>query len=114
MKDLSEYTIFNKWYNILKYYLDRVEKYPRDAKFIIGDRICKIILDIQEIIIECIYTKVKREKLIKVNIYTEQLRIYTRLSFERKYLSVNQYEYLSFEINEFGKMLGGWVKTCKE
>lgn len=114
MKDLNSYTVFTKWYTLLNYFLDRIEKFPRDAKFTVGDRICKIILDVQELIIESIYSKEKIEKLKKINIYLEQLRIYSRISFERKYISSSQYQYIFTELNEVGKIIGGWINSCKE
>jgi hypothetical protein len=32
----------------------------------------------------------------------------------KKYVSIGQYEHISVEINEAGKMPGGWIKSCKE
>ncbi|MBA7669023.1 hypothetical protein ES703_77149 [subsurface metagenome] len=44
----------------------------------------------------------------------EKLRVMFRISYERKYLSINQYRYISSELNETGKMVGGWINKCGE
>lgn len=114
MKKIEDYSIFVKYYGFFKYMLDRVEKFPRISKFTIGDRIINLLCEIQEEIIETIYMKERYKKLKKINISLEKLRIYIRISLERKYISVKQAEYIFTEINEIGKMIGGWIKLCKE
>ncbi len=114
MKNIEEYSIFVKYYSFFKYMLDKVEKFPRISKFTIGDRIIKILCEIQEDIIETIYMKKRYEKLKKLNVSLEKLRIYIRISLERRYISIKQAEYIFEEINEIGKMIGGWLKICKE
>jgi len=41
----------------------------------------------------------------------DKLRILIRLSKDFKFISIRQYEFVSGEINEVGKMLGGWIKS---
>ena len=113
-KALEDYSIFQKWYKFSLYLIDRVEKFPKISKFTFGDRIIKIIFDIQELIIEAIYSKNKLEKLYEINISLEKLRIYIRMCNDRLYISLKQYEHISFDLNEVGKMVGGWIKSCKE
>lgn len=114
MKNIEEYSIFTKYYSFLKYMIDRIEKFPRTSKFTLGDRILNLLYDIMDILIESIYSKKRYEKLISINISLEKLRIYMRLSMEKRYISIQQGEYIFNEINEIGKMIGGWIKLCKE
>lgn len=114
MAKIEDYTIFVKYYSFFKYYLDRIEKFPRVSKFTIGDKLINLLSEIQDGIIEAIYTKDKVYILRKTNLNIEKLRIYTRLSSERKYISIKQHEYISNELNEIGKMIGGWINLCKE
>ena len=44
----------------------------------------------------------------------EKLRALMQISVNKKYISLKQYEHISREINEAGKMLGGWIKSCAE
>ena len=49
--------------------------------------------------------------LERINLYIEKLRVIFRISFKRRYISKNQYEYVSTMLNETGKMIGGWKKA---
>ena len=110
----EDYPIFTKWYKILNYIIDKVEKYPKNVRFTISDRIINLSFDIMESIIDSIYSKNRSHILDDINLYMEKLRIYIRISKDRKYLSLKQYEYLSDEINEIGSMVGGWKKTVEK
>lgn len=111
MKKLEEYSIFTKYYHFLNYMLDKIEKYPRSVKFTLGDRIVNLLYDIMDNLITAIYTKKRYELLVRINIFLERLRIYIRISLGRKYISIPSGEYIFGEINEIGKMLGGWLKV---
>ncbi len=111
-KQGKEYSIFEKWYKMQEWILDRVESFPKNVRFTISTRISNLVLDILEGIIEALYSKEKKVILDRVNLNLEKLRIFLRISFDRKYLSEKQYQFVSMEINEFGKMIGGWIKWC--
>jgi hypothetical protein len=50
----------------------------------------------------------------KANLYMEKIRALLQISVDKKYISIDQYEHISGEINEAGKMIGGWIKSCGE
>ncbi len=108
----EDYPVFKKWYKILDWILDKTEKYPRNVRYSLSGRINDIALDVLEKIIEAIYSKKKRHILQSINLYIEKLRVLFRISSDRKYISLKSYEFISMEINEFGKMIGGWIKSC--
>lgn len=110
----EDYPLYVKWRYITGYMLDISGKFPKNVRFNICDRITNISLDIIELIIEAIYAKKKREILQRMNIKLEKLRALMQVSVDKKYLSISQYEYISREINEAGKMTGGWLKSCAE
>lgn len=91
--------------------IDKVERYPKSIKFSIGERIMTYSLDINEKIIEAIYKKEKKSILEDINLKLETLRILFRLSKDKKYISIQQYEFISSDLNEFGSMIGGWIKS---
>lgn len=107
----GEYPIFEKWSRVLDWILDTVEKYPKSVRFTLASRIANIALDILEKIIEAIYTRDRLYILRTINLYIEKLRVLFRISFERKYISMRQYEYISIELNETGMMVGGWQRV---
>jgi len=43
--------IINKVYDILKWIIPRIEKFPRKQKFVLGDRLENSLLDLQQMIL---------------------------------------------------------------
>ena len=109
----EDYPVFRKGYMILDWILDKCEKFPKSVRFTFSNRISNVGLDILEKVIEAIYSKNRVNVLISINLLLEKLRVFFRLSFKRRYISFRQYEYISKEINEFGRMIGGWLRSCE-
>lgn len=107
----EDYPLFEKWTRILNWILETVEKYPKNVRFTVSSRIANIALDVMEKIIESIYTKKRLYILRSINVYIEKLRVFFRMSMERRYISIKQYEYISRELNETGMMIGGWINS---
>ena len=107
----EKYPIFIKWSKLLDWTFDTVEKFPKSVRFTLSTRIVNISLDVLEGIIEAIYAKQKTDILKKLNLYIEKLRVLYRISHDRRYISVRQYEYVSLELDETGRMMGGWIKS---
>jgi len=53
------------------------------------------------------------DALKKADYHLERLKIYNRFSKDMKLLSFRQYEYLSKNLDEIGRLLGGWIKSLK-
>ena len=112
MKD--DYPLYIKWRYIVEYLLDICGKFPKNVRFNLVDRITNISLDVLESIVEAIYAKKKTQILDKANLNIEKIRVLLQICMNKKYVSIGQYEHISVELNEAGKMLGGWTKSCKE
>jgi len=106
----STVRIIPKLYDFIKWSINRISKFPRDQKFLLGDRIENLLFDILEFLIEAVYTKHKKAILKKANLNLEKLRYYLRLTHDFRYMSTKQYEYACREVEEIGKMIGGWIK----
>ncbi len=107
----ENYPLFVKWTSVLDWILDKSEKLPKSIRFSLASRIADYALDIMEGIIEAIYSKEKGILLDKINLDIEKLRVLFRICHQRKYISNTQYEYISKELDETGKMVGGWKKS---
>ena len=70
-------------------------------------------MDILELLLSANYSKEKLDFLKKANLKLEVLRFLFRLSYDMKYLSKKGYEYVSINIDEVGKMVGGWIRQQK-
>jgi|TARA_B100000315_G_scaffold161774_1_gene150264 four helix bundle protein len=110
----DDYPLYVKWRYIVSYLLDICGKFPKNVRFNLADRITNISLDVIEYIIEAIYAKRKIDILKRANLSIEKTRALLQIAVDRSYLSMGQYEHISREINEAGKMVGGWMKSCGE
>ncbi len=110
----DDYPLYTKWRYIVAYMLDICGKFPKNVRFNLADRLTNISLDVLECIIEAIYAKLKTDILRKANLQVEKIRVLLQISVDKKYISIGQYEHISVELNEAGKMIGGWIKTCGE
>ncbi|MBN1617114.1 MAG: diversity-generating retroelement protein Avd [Spirochaetales bacterium] len=108
----DDYPLYISWRRITEYLIELCGSYPRNVRFTLCDRITNISLDVLEAIIEAIYAKQKTDILQSANLYMEKLRALMQISVNKKYISVRQYEHITREINEAGKMLGGWKRSC--
>ncbi|MEI6408445.1 MAG: diversity-generating retroelement protein Avd [Bacteroidota bacterium] len=106
--------LLEHWYRTADWLLDKCDRFPKQTRFTIAGRIALLSIETLELITEAAYSNKKREVLLRVNLSFQKIRILLRLSFERQYLNITQYEYIQREINEAGKMCGGWIKSCKE
>lgn len=104
-----------KCYDLLKEMIPVLSKFPRDQKFLVGDRIQNIISDVMETLIEAYYINAeeKKAKLLSVNVEIEKLRYYIRLCYDSGYFNSFKYKEIIEKINEIGRMAGGWIKSLK-
>ena len=105
--------VFHRFYVLTGWLLDRVEKYPKNARFTFGQRITDTALGIIEKIVRAAYGRRRNDNLEAANTELEVLRVMVRLSKDRRYLSHDQYEYAIGEMLEIGKMLGGWIRSAR-
>jgi len=96
--------------DFIKWFLPKVEKFPRNYKFLIGDRLVKIQLNLLEDLIEAYYGKEKLPHLRTANINIEKLRRLLRISAELRFLSLSQLEFATRSLNEIGSLVGGWIR----
>ena len=112
-RGLNQYPLFRHWYQTLGWVMDKTEKLPRSVRHSLVHRIDDHALEILELIVEAIFTpaKARRAKLRAINLRLDKLRILFRLCHDRRYISTQQYAYISGQIDETGKQVGGWLKT---
>ncbi len=104
--------VVTKTYDFILWLLPKLAKFPREQRFLLGDRIETTSLDCLELLIEANYSKEKAGILKNVNLKLEKLRFLTRISRDMHYLDIKSYEFSARSINEIGKMVGGWIKQA--
>ncbi len=98
-------------FQFLQWLMPAVENFPRDQKFLLGDRIQKTALDVLEALIEATYTRERRSHLARANLGLEKLRFFFRLAVEMHYIDKRRYEHAARSLDETGRLVGGWAKA---
>jgi hypothetical protein len=112
-KGPEELTAITKAYDLVREITQRVAKFPRDHKFILGDRMLSNGYDVLDLLIEAKYTQAKRGMLERANLRLEQMRFQLRLAHDMKLMSTRQYEVGSRLVDEVGRLVGGWARALR-
>lgn len=88
-----------------------IEKFPRDQKFLLGDRMQTIAMDVLEALIVATYTRDRRDHLKTANLGIEKLRYLFRLAGDMRYLDEKRYEHAVRLLNDTGRLIGSWIKS---
>ena len=96
--------------DFMVWFLPNLEKFPRNYKFLIGDRAVKILLDVLEQITDAYYSKEKLAQLKRANIGLEKFRRILAVCVRMHFLTPKQLAYASNRMHEIGSDLGGWMK----
>lgn len=110
----QQYPLYEHWYKTMNWLMDRCDRMPKHIRFTLSGRMVVLAAEIAESLLEAIYSRDKIPKLHNLNLQLEKMRLYCRLCNDRAYLTLAQYEYISRQINEAGKMCGGWLKKLNE
>ena len=106
----AEPPLFSKLYDIAKWLVGRVAGFPKVVRFSLGDRILDNALRILEDVTRAQFRKRKLDLLVGCNERLDVLRVLLRLAMDTKGISFRQYEFITSELQEAGRMLGGWIK----
>lgn len=109
----KEVDAVTKLYDFILYMIPKLEKFPKNQKFLLGDRIETALLDTLEILIEAAYTRQKTHLLTKANLRLERLRYLLRLCKDLKLVNLKTYETAAKSIDAVGVSVGGWLRYSR-
>jgi hypothetical protein len=113
--DRKQSPIFTRTSDFIIWLLDHTEKFPKSERFRMGKKLEDCAFGFYEqLIIATRSTKKKRQVLVHADVELEKLRLYIRLSHQRKLTSLSQYQFAANSLLEIGKLLGGWLKAIPE
>ena len=103
-----------KWYDYLKWVLDRVDGFPKNQRFVLGTRLADAVLEVMEVLAEATYARgpAKAQLLSKANRRIESVRWLVRITKDRNLLSAAQFAFSARSVEECGRMVGGWMKQA--
>lgn len=116
MLDEFDIPIFKKAYDLyLLMYVSRKD-IPKQDRHGLWARIEKSNLDVIEGILHAnaLYKEEKVEMLRKTSIDLNMLRVYVRLAKDIKLIDIKKYSKLQQDIDEIGRMLGGWINHFRQ
>ncbi|MBM3459792.1 MAG: diversity-generating retroelement protein Avd [Armatimonadetes bacterium] len=109
-----ELIVITRAYDLVRELTQRVVKFPRDFRFVLGDRILNNVYDLLDLLIEARYTRQKESALQRANLRLEQLRFQVRFAYDERFLSHSQYGSLCERVDEVGRLIGGWRRSRLE
>jgi hypothetical protein len=105
--------IFQKVYELYKLLYQYVASFPKKDRYTLGQRVENSLLDFMESVILASQLP-KTDKLPvlqKASIKLDVLKVFIRLCKDLKILDNKKYLILESQIQEIGRMLGGWIKA---
>ena len=104
--------LFVKWTAFLKWLLDTTEKFPKKVRFTFSTRLDNLALDVLELIIDAAYTKQRSKPLRQINLNIDKVRVLLRICEELTYLPTRSYWHGIKQLEECGRMAGGWGRQA--
>lgn len=107
---MLETKIINDFYDLIKWFMPKTAKFPRNYRYTLGEMIERFLFDMLNGLIKAKFTKDRKNTLTELNIGLESLRYYVRLCHDLQMISSRSYENSSKQINNIGMQLGGWIR----
>ena len=112
---MQESPIFVKSFDMLVWLLEHTKKFPKHQRFVMAKRIEDAALSFHDDLVWA--TKVKGADrlgpLREADFHLERLKVYNRLAMKLRLSSLGQYEHLARQLDELGRLLGGWQRRLK-
>jgi hypothetical protein len=108
LKRQEELVVVTKTYDLILWSCNHTGKFPRNHRFVLGERIERNLSDLLEILIRAKYTRQRQELLDQANLVLEILRFQMRLAKDLQCLKVESYGFAARASDEIGKLVGCW------
>ena len=111
MKTNQELVIITKTYDLILWSCHHTGRFPRNHRFVLGERIERNLYDLLETLIKARYTRQRQPLLEQANLILEILHFQVRMAKDLQCLKTDSYAFATKAIDEIGKMVGGWLKS---
>ena len=111
MRKEQELTIITKTYDLILWSCNHTSRFPRNHRFVLGERIERNLYTLLETLIRAKYNKSRQRLLEESNLTLEILRFQMRLAKDLQCLKVDSYGFASKSIDEIGRLVGGWLRV---
>ena len=102
-------------YEFYKLFHGFIKLFPKTEKYSLGQKIENLILEVLELILFAVSSPAKEKFLTlqKASLKIDLLKILIRLVKDIKALDNKKYIRLQEELQEIGKMVGGWLRSLR-
>ena len=112
--------VITKTYDLILWSCNHTGKFPRNHRFVLGERIERNLYDLLEILLRAKYTRQRQPLLEQANLTLEILRFQMRLAKDFQCLKVESYGFAAKAIDEIGRLVSaisgsivrGFTCTC--
>ena len=109
-RDANELAVITKTYDLILWSCNHTGRFPRNHRFVLGERIERNLYDLLETLIQAKYSKQPLTLLQDANLGLEILRFQFRLAKDLKCLQATSYAFSAKAADEIGRLVGGWMK----
>ena len=113
MKKAEELVIITQTNDLILWSCNHTGRFPRQHRFVLGERLERTLYDLLDTLIRAKYSRERTPLLNDANLKLEVLRFQIRLAKDLHCLQVKSYGFAAKQIDEIGKLVGGWLKTKK-
>ena len=110
---MNDLIIVEKSKDCFKYLHNALKFFPKSEKFVLSADIRTTFFEMLSLFLTANKSQYKKKILLEADVKLDLLRFKLRVAHELKHLKTKQYEILSGQLSEIGKMLGGWIKSAK-
>ena len=107
MKKHEELVVITKTYDLILWSCNHTGRFPRQHRFVLGERRERSLYDLLETLIQAKYSRERTPLLNDANLKLEILRFQVRLAKDLECLQVKSYAFAAKQIDEIGKLVGG-------
>jgi hypothetical protein len=106
-KDYEELTVITRTYDFILWSCHHTGRFPRNHRFVLGERIERNLYDLLETLLRAKYTRERRHLLEQANLVLEILRFQVRLAKDLQCLKTDSYAFAAKTIDDIGRLIGG-------
>ena len=110
-RDHQDLVVITQTYDLILWSCHHTSRFPRNHRFVLGERIERNLYDLLELLIRAKYSRQRQPLLEQANLTLEILRFQMRLAKDLQCLKVESYGFAAKAIDEIGKLVGGWLKS---
>jgi hypothetical protein len=110
----EELPIIRAFYDFILWLSPKIARFPRDQRFVLGERMERHLYQILENLIRAKYTRARGGLLEEVNLDLEILRFQIRLAKDLRCLPLKSHGLAAQQLTDIRRQVGGWQRQSRE